>query len=136
MADQDKRRDEAASKSEREDPEDETAALLQRFPDVPPAPDIPEAPRIVANLPPHPDKARPGAVAPGSYKNAGLAYSAASAFIMPIIVLSLGGWWLDRKLNHATFWLAFGGVLLGLIVGVTALLRVVNQMNDDPPKRG
>jgi hypothetical protein len=102
--------------------------LQSPFLNMPPAPQVPEPPKMRQPLPPHPAKPRPGAVAPGSYSNMALATTAASAFIMPIIVLSVGGWWLDQKLHHTTSWIAFVGVLVGLVVGVSALMKVINRM--------
>jgi hypothetical protein len=102
--------------------------LQARFPNVPPAPQVPEPPRMTQPLPPHPAKPRPGMVEPGGYNKLALATTAASSFIMPIIVLSLGGWWLDQKLHHLTAWFAMAGVLLGLVVGVSALLKVVKRL--------
>ena len=111
-----------------EDDGEEQDDLQSRFPKVPPAPHIPEPPKMTQPLPPHPAKPRQGVVEPGSYNKMALATTAASSFIMPIIVLSLGGWWLDQKLHHTTFWIAFIGVLVGLVVGVSALLKVVNRL--------
>ena len=102
--------------------------LQARFPVVPPAPQVPHPPRMTQPLPPHPEKPRPGAIVPGSYSKMAMATTAASSFIMPIILLSLGGWWLDQKMHHATAWLAFIGVLVGLVVGVSALLKIVNRL--------
>jgi hypothetical protein len=111
-----------------EDDREEQDDLQSRFPEVPPAPHVPEPPKMTQPLPPHPAKPRPGAVEPGGYNKLALATTAASSFIMPIIVLSVGGWWLDQKLHHTTFWIAFIGVMLGMIVGVSALLNVVKRM--------
>ncbi|MCW3100357.1 MAG: hypothetical protein JWL77_5975 [Chthonomonadaceae bacterium] len=111
-----------------EDDREEQDDLQSRFPEVPPAPHIPEPPKMTQPLPPHPAKPRPGAVEPGGYNKLALATTAASSFIMPIIVLSVGGWWLDQKLHHTTFWIAFIGVMLGMVVGVSALLNVVKRM--------
>lgn len=111
-----------------EDEGKEPDDLQARFPNMPPAPDVPEPPRMTQKLPPHPEKPRPGAVEPGSYNKLALATTAASTFIMPIIVLSVGGWWLDQKLHHTTAWFAFAGVLIGLVAGVSALLKVVNRL--------
>ena len=111
-----------------EDEGKEQDDLHGRFPNVPPAPQVPHPPQMTQPLPPHPEKPRPGAVVPGSYNKMALATTAASSFIMPIVVLSVGGWWLDQKLHHTTFWIAFIGVLVGLVVGVSALLKVVNRL--------
>ncbi len=111
-----------------DDEREEQDDLEARFPRVPPAPPVPEAPKLTMPLPPHPSKPRPGAVEPGSYNKLALATTAATSFIMPIIVLSVGGWWLDQKLHHITPWFAMAGVLLGLVVGVSALLKVVRRL--------
>ncbi len=95
---------------------------------MPPASHVPEPPKMTQPLPPHPAKPRPGAIEPGGYNKLALATTAASSFIMPILVLSVGGWWLDQKMHHGTAWLAFTGVLVGLVVGVSALLNVVKRM--------
>jgi hypothetical protein len=125
MADEEKR-DDAENEAQ-----DEEAKLFKRFPDVPPLPSVPNAPKLAPKLPPYPDKhPRPGQVAPGSYNKMAIATTAASAFIMPIIVLSVGGWYLDNKLHHKTDWLAFLGVLIGMIVGVSSLLKVVSRLSD------
>ncbi len=102
--------------------------LQARFPRVPPAPHVPEPPKMTQPLPPHPAKPRPGAVEPGGYNRLALATTAATSFIMPIIVLSVGGWWLDQKLHHTTFWIAFIGVMVGMVVGVASLLNVIKRM--------
>jgi len=111
-----------------EDDGKEQDDLQSRFPEVPPAPHIPEPPRMTQPLPPHPAKPRSGVVEPGSYNKMALATTAASSFIMPVIVLSLGGYWLDQKLHHVTPWFALTGVIVGMVVGVSALLKVVKRM--------
>ncbi len=97
---------------------------------LPPSADYPEAPRLNTKLPPHPSAPAPGSVTPGMYSGLALATTAGTAFTMPVIVLSVGGWWLDQKLHHATAWFAMAGVILGLIAGVSSLLKVVNRLNE------
>jgi F0F1-type ATP synthase assembly protein I len=132
---------------------DEDEDLATRFPVLPTAPEVPEVPRLdsvtepvkevtmsqghqVPEVPKLPSVARPAkptfvkAAAPGSYQKAALASTAATAFVMPTLVLALLGYWLDQKLHHTTYYLAFGGVLLGLVVGISALLRIVNKLNE------
>jgi hypothetical protein len=104
-------------------------SLADRFPEVAPAPDMPKPPEVKVTLPPKPSGKTPGRVEPGSYRKMGLAFTAATSFIMPVIVLSVGGMYLDRKFGAN--WIAFVGVLLGLVVGVTALLRIVNQLSEE-----
>ena len=134
--------------------DDDADALMARFPVLPTGPEVPEVPGLdsapqpvkeVTNLAGHgvpevPQLApvvRPAkpqafvkAAAPGSYQKAALASTAATAFIMPTLVLALLGYWFDQKLHHTTNYLAFAGVLLGLVVGISALLRIVNKLNE------
>ncbi|HZT43086.1 MAG TPA: AtpZ/AtpI family protein [Chthonomonadaceae bacterium] len=118
------------SDEERErDEEEEEDALEARFPPAPRAPEVPEVPHFAPRLPEHPSKPRPGAVEPGSYNKLALATTAASSFIMPIIILSVGGYYLDRALRHETYWIAFIGVLVGLVVGTISLINIMNRLS-------
>jgi hypothetical protein len=104
--------------------------IEERFPNLPP-PEAPDVPELKPKLPPHPDRhSKPGAVEPGSYNKMALAATAASSFIMPIVALSVLGWWLDNRLHHETSWLAFIGVLVGMVVGISSLLRVMNRLSE------
>ncbi len=120
---EDKPREEASGEGE-----EERENLINRFPDVPPGPEVPEPPNIKSKLPPHPAKPEPGSFQPGSYNKMAIAATAASSFIMPIIVLSVLGWWLDQKLHHTTNWMAMIGVLLGLVAGISGLLNVLKRL--------
>jgi hypothetical protein len=122
MADEERRK-EAMS-------EEEQDKLLSRFPETPETPEVPDVPKFEVKLPPHSSQTQPGGIAPGSYGKMGLAFTAATSFIMPVIVLSVGGWWLDQKLHHTTAWLAFVGVLLGLVTGVVSLINVMNKLSN------
>ena len=108
----------------------EAEELADRFPRMPSAPELPEPPKLSPTLPP-PAKQQPGAVEPGSYNKMALAFTAANSFIMPVIVLTIGGVLLDRKFGGNKGWYAIGGVLLGLIVGISALVRVIKKMSDE-----
>lgn len=109
--------------------DEEDDDLKERFPEMPPLPDLPEAPKLAPILPPHPSKPQPGAVAPGSYNKMAIGATAASSFITPIIVLSVGGYLLDQKL-HSSPWMAFLGVVVGFVVGLVALLNVMKKLSD------
>jgi hypothetical protein len=112
-------------------PESEREEIEARFPAVPPQPDAPEVPKLNPRLPPHPDRhPKSGAPAPGAYNKMALAATAASSFIMPIIVLAIIGWWLDNRMHHQTSWLAFIGVLAGLAIGTTSLVKIMNRLSD------
>lgn len=94
-----------------------------------PMSDLPEPPSIQASLPPRPDVPQKGTVAPGGYQKLAVAATAASSFIAPIIVLGLGGWWLDQKLHLQPALLGFVGTLLGFVVGIISLMRVIKQLS-------
>ena len=96
--------------------------------------DVPLPPKIPVNLPPDPSKPKSGGVEPGSYRNTALAMQSASSFIAPIIVLGVGGGWLDTKVHSGGIATVIG-FILGFVVGVVSLLRIVNRMNDDPPSK-
>jgi hypothetical protein len=130
-----------------DDAQDEIKA---RFPDLPVNSDVPEVPRLdstsqpvkdvtnigrsdvpeVPRLAPVVRPVKPGpqrpAIEPGSYNKAALASTAATSFIMPTIVFALIGYFLDQKLH--TNYLAFIGVVVGLIVGISALMRIVKRL--------
>src|SRR5260221_8809978 len=74
-----------------------------RFPRMPAAPNLPEPPRLAPILPPRAGK-KPGGVEPGSYSKTALAFTAANSFIMPVIVLAVAGFLLDRKFGDNKGW--------------------------------
>ncbi len=115
--------------------EDEEDALLKRFPAVPQLPhDVPEPPRIKVDLPPHPNRPKPGASSAPDIRGSALAYQAASSFIMPIILFGLLGWFLENRF-HKNGLIMVVFFILGFVVGVVSLLNVINKMNDqDKPK--
>ena len=113
----------------RDKAEEEQDDLTHRFPRMPRAPEIPDAPKLEVKLPPHPDLPQPGDVKPGQYNKAALALASASAFVTPVIVLALVGYMADQALKHTTAWFAFGGVVLGLVVGLMALMRIMNRLD-------
>ena len=114
------------AENEEKRPEDD---VQSRFPDLPPPPDVPEAPKLSPKLPTHPERKTTG-VEPGGNRKLAIATTAASSFIMPIIVLSVGGWWLDQKMHHTTYWFAFLGVIVGMVVGVVSLLHVIKRLSE------
>ena len=91
---------------------------------------IPEPPKLDPKLPAHPDKApsNSDSVA-ASYSGSAIATSAVSSFVTPIIVLSLGGYWLDQRMKHKTPWFSMVGVIVGLILGVSSLMRVMDRLS-------
>jgi hypothetical protein len=121
--------------------------IRRRFPNLPSTPDVPEVPGLdsvaepvkevtIGSAPEVPQlapvnrpvkpKASGPAIAPGSYNKAALASTAATSFIMPTILFSLLGYWLDKRM-HTNYW-AFIGVVFGLIVGISALMRIIKRL--------
>src|SRR4051812_1726260 len=113
----------ADEKRDRDEAERQQDDLTRRFPRMPAPPDVPDPPKIQANLPTHPDKPQPGAVQPGQYSKLALAFTAANSFIMPVLILSVGGFLLDQKFGHNKGMFSILGVLLGLAVGIVSLMR-------------
>jgi hypothetical protein len=109
--------------------EDEKKREEERFPAVPRSREAPAPPKLDVKLPPHPSTPRTGAVEPGAYNKMAIATTAATSFIMPVILLSVGGYFLDQKL-HTSPWLAFGGVVVGFVTGIVALMRVMRKLSD------
>ncbi len=113
----------------------EEQRLLQRFPVVPAIHhDVPPPPKIVVDLPPHPDAPKPGKLEPGSLRNSALASQAASSFIMPIIILIVAGWLIDKQLHTGGIAIVIF-LIIGFAVGVANLLRVINKLDDSPRKK-
>ena len=111
-----------AKKDERDD-------LAERFPAPPPSAELPDTPKFDVKLPPPLGQRSPGSVVPGSHYKLAVAATAASSFVAPIIVLGVAGWWLDQRIHNGVSVFAFVGTVLGFIVGIVALLRVIQQLN-------
>lgn len=92
---------------------------------------IPEPPKLNPKLPAHPAEAKQNTQAGRDYSKAVIASSAVSAFLAPIMVLCLGGYWLDQRLKHITPWFSMAGVIVGLALGVTSLMRVLDRLSKD-----
>ncbi len=93
---------------------------------------LPEVPKLNPVLPPRPSKApEQSKTQSQNYGKAALASMAATSFIMPIIVLALVGYWIDLRLKHSTDWFAGAGVLVGLCVGITSLMRLLQRLSED-----
>jgi hypothetical protein len=114
---------------EDERPEGQEEDLRERFPALPPRRELPEVPDLDVPLPPHPSKPKPGSIEPGSYGKAAIAFTAASSFTMPIIVMSVGGWWIDGKFKTAP-WGVFIGVVVGFAAGISSLLNVIKKLSE------
>jgi F0F1-type ATP synthase assembly protein I len=90
---------------------------------------IPEPPRLNPKLPEHPEKAKQSESAAATYSNSAIATSAVSSFVTPIVVLCLAGYWLDQRMKHKTPWFSMAGVIVGLVLGTSSLMRVLNRLS-------
>ncbi|MDE2126144.1 MAG: AtpZ/AtpI family protein [Armatimonadetes bacterium] len=93
------------------------------------APDAPIVPKFTVSLPPRPVEPETLAAGQRQASNTALALSAVSAFVAPIIVLVVAGWLLDLKLRHTTYWFSLLGAVLGLVVGISSLVRTLQKLN-------
>jgi F0F1-type ATP synthase assembly protein I len=97
---------------------------------LPPTPALPELPK-----PPAPNVRLPKPRNPGSssqaeeYRRMGVAYTIPIALIAPVIVLTLAGTWLDKKLFGGGSGLTIGGAILGLVVGVRNVISMVSRLD-------
>jgi F0F1-type ATP synthase assembly protein I len=114
--------------AEEERPPADIEGAEPQVPKLPVSPDVPEVPRLAKVRPPAKPTARAQGPQPGAYRDQALAYSAVSQFVMPILVLGLLGWALQNRFHFAP-WGVLVGFTLGFVVGVAALLKVINRMS-------
>lgn len=89
----------------------------------------PDVPKLNPKLPDHPNKRALAAQDSGSYGKSAMASNAVTAFLMPIVTFCLGGYWLDQRLKHTTSWISIIGVIVGLVIGLTSMMRVLDRMS-------
>jgi F0F1-type ATP synthase assembly protein I len=94
---------------------------------LPPIPELPNAPKLNPNLPPLPrEKEDPEAK---QYRQMGIAYTLPVALITPIILLTAAGWWLDQRFHRSPLF-TMGGALLGIVTGFINMIRLANRLNE------
>lgn len=114
---------------EPKDQEEIQRELERRLSAVPPPPNVPEAPRLARVQRPQPKQPQgTGFGAPGGMRNLALAGQLASAFTAPILILTLGGYLLDSRLHHSTPYLLLVGMLVGLVAGTLAAIRIFRSL--------
>ena len=95
---------------------------------VPSTPDLPDVPKVSVTLPPDPNRKIPVEPDAPNFGKMGLAASAASSFIAPIIVLTLVGYLLDKNFGRSQGLYVIGGVVLGFVVGISSLMNIMKKM--------
>ena len=101
-----------------EEPDDPEAA--PRLPEVPALPDVP---KLKASLPSRPVEHKEQS----QYGKAGLAYSLPAALVAPIVLFTVGGYFLDQKL-HSGSKFTLAGALLGIVVGFVNMIRMASKL--------
>jgi F0F1-type ATP synthase assembly protein I len=97
----------------------------ERLPKVPEVPPLPEVPELKPQLPAQPKPSREPDQ--GLYQKMGLAYALPIVLITPIVVLTVGGWWMDEQLKSSPGF-TIGGAVLGVIVGFINMIRIANRL--------
>src|SRR2546423_10051807 len=97
------------------------------LPEVPSLPDLPKAPRLTPDLPKvHKPKIEESAA---QYQKMGIAYTIPMALVVPIIGLTLAGWWLDGRFHKSPMF-TLGGAVVGTIVVFMNLFRMAAKLNE------
>ena len=99
----------------------------EALPEVPEIPDLPEAPKLKPNLPKL-GREKPSEEAE-NYRKMGIAYTIPAALIAPVLVLTLGGWWIDTRFHKSPAF-TMGGAILGVITGFINMIRMANKLNE------
>ena len=94
-------------------------------PELPRVPELPQPPKIEVNLPKLGDRAEEQKVE--QLRKMGVAYNIPASLIAPIIVLSVGGIWLDKRFGGGSVFTAVG-FILGVIVGFMNMIRMVQRL--------
>lgn len=103
--------------------QDEDAPL--EMPDLPSLPTLPDAPTLKPNLP---SRSKPKNESAKDYQQMGIAYTIPALLITPIVLLTVGGWWLDTH-YHKSPAFTLGGALLGTVCGFINMFRAVSKLN-------
>lgn len=99
----------------------------EKLPEVPSAPRLPDAPVIRADLPARPTESQSEGLK--QYRNMGIAYTIPMALLAPIVVLLVGGWWLDQRFHKSPVF-TLAGALVGTVVGFINMFRLASRLND------
>jgi F0F1-type ATP synthase assembly protein I len=94
--------------------------------ELPRVPELPQPPKIDVKLPKLSDKAEEQKVE--QLRKMGVAYNIPASLIAPIIVLSVGGIWLDKRFGGGSIFTAIG-LILGVIVGFMNMIRMVQRLD-------
>jgi hypothetical protein len=112
--------------SEEKESREESAGENTPLPETPPLPELPEVPQYRPNLPP-PER-RKLSEKEILYQRMGMAYIIPATLIVPIVLLTLLGAWLDTRLGKSPIFTLLGAVL-GFAAGVLNMMRIINKLD-------
>jgi F0F1-type ATP synthase assembly protein I len=109
----------------RNDPDEEKA---EAWPELPPVPELPETPVLKPNLPAREKRSTKDMEKDHSARQMGLAYVLPTALAAPVVLLTLGGWWLDDRFRLSPY-CTLSGALLGTVSGFINMIRIAGKMD-------
>lgn len=92
----------------------------------PKAPAVPPPPPIRSELPKRDRMEAPTALR--AYRRMGLAYMVPASLMVPIVLLTVLGSWLDGQLASREQVWTIGGALLGTVIGFVHMVRTVRSL--------
>jgi hypothetical protein len=105
---------------------EESAEEETPLPQTPPLPELPEVPHYRPNLPP--SDRRNLSEKEILFQRMGMAYIIPATLIVPIILLTLLGAWLDTRLGRSPIFTLIGAIV-GFAAGVLNMMRITNKLN-------
>lgn len=112
--------------SDERESREESAEEKIPLPVTPPLPELPEVPHYRPNLPP--SERRALSERQVLYQRMGMAYIIPATLIVPIILLTLLGAWLDTRLGRSPLFTLIGAIV-GFAAGVLNMMRIINKLD-------
>ena len=114
---------------EDEDQQSTDEELANRFVQAAEVPSLPAVPEIHVRLPVHPDSVPHIEKQLTGMAKTGIALTAATSLIAPIIVFAVLGSYADHRFNGHSM-IVFAAVVLGLVLGIVSLMNVMKKLAD------
>lgn len=109
-----------------EEPEEKSAEERLLSLEPPKAPPVPPPPELRADLPKREAPETNRVI--GSYRGMGVAYMVPASLVVPIVLFTLLGNWMDGKMaTREPVW-TLGGALLGSVVGIINMVRAARSL--------
>lgn len=104
---------------------DKNDAMNDQHGQLPGIPELPSVPVLKPTLPPLERKVLK---VPDEARSMGLAYTLPTSLAVPIIVLTLGGYYLDERIHRSPL-LTLIGACVGTVIGFSNIIRIANRLN-------